>query len=483
METKMKPKYGLFTAISMVVGIVIGSGVFFKAGKVLVNTGGNMLQTLAVVAIIGVIMMICSLIFAKLATRYEKVNGVVDYAEVTMGPRYAYMVAWFLTTIYYPTLTSCLAWISAQYACALFGLPVAGAAHVAIGALFLVGIYVINALSPKLGGKFQVSTTVIKLIPLSLMAIVGTIAGMANGLTIQAFQATTQQIGQTGGGMMGAIVAFAFAYEGWIIATSINAELKDSKKNLPKALIIGAVIVIAVYLLYFLGMTGAMSVPEMIQAGDNLPGLAFTNVFGSFVGSIIYVFIVVSCLGTTNGLMMGSIRGAYSIAARGRGVAPQALSQVDPGSNAPTNSAVVGLLMCILWYFYWQVCFIQGGELGIPAIINWEPDELPIITLYGSYIPMFISMMVKHKDFNKFQRFVMPALGIAACVFMLYCAVAAYGIQCAYYLLVFAVIMLIGVFFMKEKSIGVVETEKVVIQTGGVTIEETVTDAIRITKD
>ena len=479
----MKPKYGLLTAISMVVGIVIGSGVFFKAGKVLVNTGGNMLQTLAVVAIIGVIMMICSLIFAKLATRYEKVNGVVDYAEVTIGPRYAYMVAWFLTTIYYPTLTSCLAWISAQYTCALFGLPVAGAAHVAIGALYLVGIYVLNALSPKLGGKLQVSTTIIKLIPLALMAVVGTIAGMANGLTIQAFQTTTQQIGQSGGGMLGAIVAFAFAYEGWIIATSINAELKDSKKNLPKALIIGAIIVIAVYLLYFLGMTGSMSVPDMIQAGDNLPGIAFTNVFGTFVGSIIYVFIVISCLGTTNGLMMGSIRGAYSMAARGRGIAPKALSQVDPHSNAPTNSALVGLLVCTLWYFYWQICFIQGAELGIPALINWEPDELPIITLYGSYIPMFICMMIKHKEFNKFQRFVMPMLGIIACIFMVYCAVVAYGIQCVYYLIVFAVIMLIGALFMKEKSIGVSEVEKVVVQVGDVTIEETITDTIRVTQD
>lgn len=482
METKMKPKYGLLTAISMVVGIVIGSGIFFKAGKVLTNTGGDMLQTLGVVAIVGVIMIICSLIFASLATRYEKVNGIVDYAEVAIGPKYAYLVAWFLTTIYYPTLTSCLAWISAQYTCALFGLPVAGSEHVVIGALYLIGIYVMNTLSPKIGGKFQVSTTIIKLIPLVLMAVVGTIAGMINGLTIQAFTQTTKELATSGGGMLGAIAAFAFAYEGWIIATSINAELKDSKKNLPKALILGAIIVIAVYLLYFLGLTGSMSVPDMVNVGGDLPGVAFTNVFGTFVGSIIYVFIVISCLGTTNGLMMGSIRGAYSIAARGRGIAPKALAQVDPSSNAPTNSALVGLLMCTLWYFYWQICFIQGGDLGIPALINWEPDELPIITLYGSYIPIFISMMIHQKDLNKFQRFVMPTLGIFSCLFMLYCAYAAYGVQCWYYLIVFAAIMLIGVCFMKQKSIGVVETETYVIEDGDVKIEETITDSVSVTE-
>lgn len=455
MEQKMKSKYGLFTAISMVVGTVIGSGIFFKAGKTLNLTGGSMMQTLLVVLVIGLVMLICSLVFASLAQVHGKVNGVVDYAEVSVGPRYAYLVAWFLTTIYYPTLTSTLAWVSAQYTCALFGIAPVGTAHMVIGALYLVGIYGLNALSPRLSGKFQISTTIIKLIPLTLMAIVGTIAGLTNGLTVSAFQQTSQQIAAaTGGtGFFAAIVAFAFSYEGWIVATSINAELKEPKKNLPRALIFGSLIVIAIYLMYFLGLTGAMPVPELIAAGDNLPGLAFTNVFGNFVGSIIYVFIVISCLGTCNGLMMASTRSAYAIAARGRGIAPKQLSVVDPVSNTPNNSAVVGLLVCTLWYFYWQFCFIQGAELGIPALINWEPDELPIITLYGGYIPIFINMMRKETSFNPMRRYVLPALAVVACVFMMYCAYCAYGIQCLYYLIVFAIVMIVGALFIKEKKI------------------------------
>ena len=453
---KMKEKYGLLTAISMVVGIVIGSGIFFKASKVLANTNGNMLQTVAVVGIVGLIMIICSLIFAALATRYEKVNGIVDYAEVMVGPRYAYLVAWFLTIIYYPTLTACLAWVSAQYTCALFGFDVAGSAHVVIGAIYLIGIYGLNALSPKIAGKFQVSTTVIKLVPLVLMAIVGTIVGIINGNTIEAFAATTQQISETAGGsgMLGAIVAFSFAYEGWIIATSINAELKNAKKNLPRALIIGAIIVIAVYICYFIGLTGSMSVAEMTAAED-LPRMAFSNVFGSFVGSIIYVLIVISCLGTTNGLMMGSIRGAYSIAARNRGVKPESLAELDPHSNAPTNSAIVGLLLCGFWFIYWQLGFFEGRVLGtvnLPAFLTWEPDELPIITLYGAYIPIFIRMMMKEKDLKPFKRFALPALGVIACAFMVFCAIKAYGVDCLYYLALFAIVTVIGIFYMKVKT-------------------------------
>lgn len=112
MENGLKKKYGLLTAICMVVGIVIGSGVFFKASKVLRNTNGNIGLSLLVVGIVGAIMVICSYVFATLANKYEKVNGIVDYAEAMLGRRFAYYVGWFMTTMYYPILTSTLAWVT-----------------------------------------------------------------------------------------------------------------------------------------------------------------------------------------------------------------------------------------------------------------------------------------------------------------------------------------------------------------------------------
>ena len=113
MGSKMEKRYGLPTAISMVIGIVIGSGVFIKGGKVLALTHGNMLQGVLVVALVGAICIICSLVFAELGAKYEKVNGVVDYAEVALGPSYSYYVGWFMTTIYYPCLSAMLAFFSA----------------------------------------------------------------------------------------------------------------------------------------------------------------------------------------------------------------------------------------------------------------------------------------------------------------------------------------------------------------------------------
>ena len=85
MDNQLEKKYGLPTAVCMVVGIVIGSGVFFKAETVLNKTGGNMPLGILAWGIVGAIMIICSYVFATMATRYEKVNGLVDYAEATKG--------------------------------------------------------------------------------------------------------------------------------------------------------------------------------------------------------------------------------------------------------------------------------------------------------------------------------------------------------------------------------------------------------------
>ncbi len=441
-------KYGLITAICMVVGIVIGSGVFFKASKVLANTGANIGRSLLVVGIVGAIMIICSYVFATLANKYSKVNGLVDYAEATLGRKYAYYVSWFMTTIYYPCLTSTLAWISAQYTCILFGMDVNTATHLVLAAVYLIGIYILNSLAPKLAGHFQVSTTYIKLVPLVIMGIVGTIVGIVNGTTLEAFQTSIVAPGVTND-IFAAVCAFAFAYEGWIIATTINAELKDSKRNLSIALIVGAVIVVGVYMLYFLGMTGALSTLDIINAGNNLPIQAFTELFHSpVIGTIIMVFVVISCLGTTNGLMLGCCRGMYAMAARNEGPKPKLFAQIDKETNMPHNSAIIGLLCCAVWLAQWQLLFYNHaiGESTLPAFWCWEADEVTIITLYAFYIPIFISMMIKAKDLNVFKRFIMPGAAVLCCLFMIFCAYSSYQAdgQIWSYLIVFALIMLIG---------------------------------------
>lgn len=454
---KLTRKFGLITAICMVVGTVIGSGVFFKAQNVLVATGGNMPLGIAAWAITGLIMIICSAQFAIMATKYEKVSGVVDYAEATCGRGFAYYLAWFMVTIYYPAMTSVLAWVSARYFGVMFGWSLVSPQVMALSGFFLVTSYTVNALSPKIAGKFQVSATVIKLVPITLMAIVGTIVGAFRGTLGENFTTVIgEATGGIGGGLFAAVVATVFAYEGWIVATSINAELKNPKKNLPLALVIGAAIVVAAYILYYIGVAGGASTEVLMNPDQGAP-VAFSNVFGKVGGVFLNICIVISCLGTLNGLMVGSTRGFYAIAARNQGPAPLTLRQIDKSTNVAHNSSILGLFICAAWllYFYGANLEPNGGWFGL---FNFDSSELPIVTIYALYIPMFILWMKKEKDLPVFKRFVLPSFAILACAFMVFAAVWAHGVTplqssetfkfpVLFYLIVFAVVMLVGFLF------------------------------------
>ena len=462
---KLQKRYGLLTAICMVVGIVIGSGVFFKAQTILQKTGGNMPLGILAWIIGGVIMLTCLLAFSVMAQKFEKVNGIVDYAEACVGNKYAYYVGWFLTIIYYPCLTSVLSWLSARYTLVfitsiapdfpLLGLGAAAGAETVLGPecmslamFYMCCAYAVNALSPKLAGKLQVSATIIKLIPLFLMAIVGIVVGIANGTLANNFN-TLADVGTTSTSpLFASVCATAFAYEGWIIATSINAELKDAKKNLPRALVIGAIIIIATYIFYYVGVAGGATNQELIDSGATV---AFINVFGNVLGNILNLFIAISCIGTMNGLMLGCVRGLYSIAVRGRGPAPHVFSQIDKETNMPHNSAIVGLLLCGFWGLYFFLANLAGTWSG-PFV--FDSSELPIITIYMLYLPIFVMWIKKATDETAMRRYVLPLLAICGSLFMIYASIMGHGIACFWYLIVFAAVMAVGFAFSKEKPIN-----------------------------
>lgn len=450
MKNQLQKRYGLPMAIAMVVGIVIGSGVFFKAETVLKATGGDVGTGIMAWAIVGVVMIVCAYSFSILASRYEKVNGIVDYAEVMVSPRYGYYMGWFMTFVYQPSITAVLAWVSARYSCVLLGWDITGGACMTIAAFYLIASYAVNTLSPKIGGKVQVSTTVIKLIPLAAMAIIGTITGLSQGTLAENFSSAAEISTAASTGLFTSVVAVAFAYEGWIIATSINAELHDAKKNLPRALIIGSLIVVAVYILYYIGLAGVVPSNILMENGEQSARMAFSQVFGTVAGTLLFVFVIISCLGTLNGLMIGSVRGLYALGVRNQGPSPSIFTSIDQQTNMPSNSAIVGLLLCMAWLAYFFGANLDGVKWF--GNFSFDSSELPIITLYGAYVPIFIQMMKKEKDLPVAKRFILPFLAILSSLFMVAAAIIGHGMAVAYYLVIFAVIMLVGTFFEKRKA-------------------------------
>ncbi len=478
MEKGLKKQYGLLMAICMVVGTVVGSGVFFKAQAILQKTNGDMPMGIIAWIIGGIVMICCVLAFCVMAQQYEKVNGLVDYAEATIGSKYAYMMGWFATVIYTPAMTSVLAWLTARYFLTflvsvnpdlqLAGDPVTGSETFLLAGFILICVFAINTLSSKLAGKLQIGATFIKLIPLLLMAVVGTIYGLSHDFTGAPVDAGASMLSQnfaTSTGnyttLFGAVVATAFAYEGWILATSINSEIKNSKKNLPIALVLGGIIIIAIYLFYYIGIAGGAPVATLMESGTTT---AFTTVFGNVLGNILNLFVAVSCLGTLNGLLIGTIRGMYSVAVRGMGPKVDLMKQVDPASGMPSNSCIIGLVIVAAWLVY----FYGANLTATPwfGMFSFDSSELPIITIYALYIPMFIQFMRKEKNLPAMKRFVLPSLGIIGSAFMVVAAVYSHGyapylaakengeFSCPvlFYLIVFAVIMVLGMLVMNPKK-------------------------------
>ena len=474
MEKGLKKQYGLLMAICMVVGTVVGSGVFFKAQAILQKTDGDMPMGIIAWIIGGAVMICCVLAFCVMAQQYEKVNGLVDYAEATIGSKYAYFMGWFATTIYTPAMTSVLAWLTARYFLTflvsvnpdlqLAGDPVTGTETFLLAGFILICVFAINTLSSKLAGKLQISATFIKLIPLLLMAVFGTVYGLSHNMAGEPTTILSSNFA-TGTGnysvLFGAVVATAFAYEGWILATSINSEIKDSKKNLPIALVLGGIIIIAIYLFYYIGIAGGAPVKTLMEDGTTT---AFTTVFGNVLGNILNLFVAVSCLGTLNGLLIGCIRGMYSISVRGMGPKVDLMKQVDPASGMPSNSCIIGLVIVGAWLVY----FYGANLTATPWFgkFSFDSSELPIITIYALYIPMFIQFMRKEKNLPAVKRFVLPILGIIGSAFMVFAAFYSHGyvpylaakengeFSCPvlFYLIVFAVIMAIGMLVMNPKK-------------------------------
>lgn len=298
----MEKKYNFSTAISLVVGIVIGSGIFFKADDVLAAVNGNILLGVLGFLIVGI-----GVLFGALTVSYytniDKENiGLIGYARLALGKKFAFVVGWFSIACYFPAIIFILAMVASIYLGVLLGIDNYIFQTIAT-AIFLISAFVINVKSPEAGGKVQVLFTVAKLIPLILIGFIGTF-----------FFSSTESLsaiaeaGISGGTPLTALIIIAFAFDGWIVATSIARDLENSSKNLPKALAFGTLIIVIVYILYFFGVTQILDPTTIIEQGDAHTQLAAQQILGPLGGKIITAFVVISVCGGLNGMVLAYIR-------------------------------------------------------------------------------------------------------------------------------------------------------------------------------
>lgn len=399
-------KYSLMTAIAMIVGIVIGSGIFFKVDDILINSGGNVLLGGLAFVLGALAIVFGGLCLATYAKMDDKAGGVITYIESIYGKRLAFITGWFQALCYFPALGAVVTWVAALYTTTLFSqfnLNVWFVTLFYIGVLFLLNIY-----APKVAGYFQTSTTFIKLIPLLILAVLGLMFGQVD-LDPSALTATAVF------GASSAIVSVAFAYDGWSIAPSIAHEIKDSKRNLPIALIISPILIMIVYLFYYFGVIGIVGAENVMSLGDNYIYEAFNLIFGPAGAKCLLVFVIISVLGTSNGIILAGSRVPYALAIRKELPFSKQLTKQNK-HLMPYISSLVFLVITLFWLF---IHYLSSG-LNLFVI---DVTELPIVIIYMFYTLLFIGVIVnytKKKITNHFEGIIAPVLAIIGAGIVLY---------------------------------------------------------------
>ncbi|MBR5328837.1 MAG: APC family permease [Firmicutes bacterium] len=358
------PRYSLFTAITMVVGVAIGSGIFFKADNVLKATGGSVFYG-ALLFILGAIAIIFGgLAVGELASRTDKPGGVVTYSEEFVSMPYGSAFGWFHSLVYYPALNCVVAFVIGIYLCTLFHWEITNLRCTLIGIGFLSLCFFYNTISPRLGGLVQNAATIIKILPLVIFGV----CGMIWGDPIRGFQNLPAQTAHAGLWIMG-ISAVAFSYDGWIVSTSIAHEIKDSRKNLPRALIIAPLIILCLYLAYFISISTFLGTDKVMTLGDNAIYRMAKDFMGPAFAKAVLICIIISVIGTVNGLTLGSIRLPYGLALRGSSV-PKAkwFAKENKGLQMPVNSALFMYILTVLWsllhYVTTEYAILGGSDVS-----------------------------------------------------------------------------------------------------------------------
>jgi basic amino acid/polyamine antiporter, APA family len=316
---ELKKTLGFATAISTVVGMVIGSGVFFKPYAIYNATAGAPGVGILAWVVGGIITIAAGLTAAEVSAAIPKTGGMMVYLKEIYGEKWGFLTGWMQTVLYFPGMVAALAVIFGTQASGLLGLGVDNmTAKVGIAISAIVLLSFLNTLGSKTGGSIQTLATAGKLIPLVLIIIFGFIKGEGNPVMYPMVGE-----GVTIGTALGqALIAVLFAFEGWMNVGAIAGEMKNPGKDLPKAIVGGLSLVMAIYLVINIAYLWVMPANELMMTQTPAAAVA-TAIFGEIGGKLIAVGILISVFGALNGFILTGARMPYTLASE----------KMLPGSN------------------------------------------------------------------------------------------------------------------------------------------------------
>lgn len=400
METKQK--FGLFTSVCMIVGIVIGSGIFFKSDNVLIDTNGSILLGVIVFIIAAIAIIFGSLAMSELAMRTGQTGGIIAYAENHIGKRGGCVFGWFQNFVYYPTIISVVSWVTGIYGTMLFDIEASLELQIIIGIVTYSFLYGLNYLSGRASGYVQNAATIMKLVPIVVIVLAGFLIAGPDLTTAGPSRGNAP-------GWTAALGPIAFSYDGWIVATGISHEIKNSKRNLVLALIIAPFFILCAYLAYFIGISTLIGPDTIIALGDEHVDLAAQIILGPLGSKVFLIFVLISVAGTVNGLILGSSRGIYALGEKRMIPGSRIVAHIDEQRDTPTKATVVSFLITTVWMI------IHYISTRFQLLNNSDVSEISIVSMYLLYIVLYLQVMkLKYKGEIKStaKGYVIPLMAI-----------------------------------------------------------------------
>ena len=383
-KTSLKRDLGLFPAIALVVGMVIGSGIFMKPGRVLAAAGDST-SGLAAWVLGGGIALAAGLTMAELGARIPKTGGVYVYLTEVYGRLWGYLFGWVQTVIYGPATIGALGLYFGSLLLPFLSLPEFWRLPVAVG--IVVFMAALNCLGAKYGGIIQSVATVGKLIPIAIIAFFGLWKGNGQILGMSSDVSGTVSMGA-------AILATLWAYDGWVGVSFVAGEMKNPSKQLPQAIIFGLGIVIIAYMLINLAVLHVLPAAEIVRLDKQATGAAAGVLFGDMGGRLINTGILVSIFGALNGYILTNSRVPYAMALRGQLPWSKYFARVHPGFGTPVNAM-----------------FLEVG-LAVLLMIWWDPDKLTDMAMFAVwifYVSAFIAVfLLRRRQPGTFPSYRVP---------------------------------------------------------------------------
>jgi basic amino acid/polyamine antiporter, APA family len=309
-KEELKRQIGLRTATALVVGEVIGVGIFLTPAG-MAKSLGSPFWLLVVWLLAGALALCGALCYGELAARFPEAGGGYVYLREGYGEGVAFLYGWMALVVMDPGITAALATGLGQYAGYVTGLTPAGAKAVGIAAIILLAAA--NVFGVRAGAWLMRWLTVLKLALLLFVLAWGFVFGLGDWSNFSPFVAQKEGSAPLGVALAGGMVAAFFSFAGWWEVSKLAGEVREPAATLPRALVYGVLAVTLVYVLTSAAFVYLVPAGR-VTSGETFAAQAGEALFGRAGGSVFASVVVVAVLGSLAGLLMAAPRVYYAMA-------------------------------------------------------------------------------------------------------------------------------------------------------------------------